>query len=111
MTNGNHEMKAKGGFEELLSAIKQSAFAVLARSGTSFRYRLMAMNPLILMQRFGLQLGLYCLILFGAVGVTLNGSQLLIQIVCNEMSRMGYEVAKQNLPQQIETASLRTSMK
>lgn len=72
--------------------------------------RLAAMDPLRSIQKTGLQLGLYCLLVAGCLGAVVNGSKLIVDQIHAKMFEMGYEVAKQNLPKKIETASIRSTL-
>ena len=72
------------------------------------------MDPIRSIQRSGLQLGLYCLLVAGSVGLVANGSKMIVDQLHTKMSEMGYEVAQHNyhkVPKTIQTASIRPSIK
>ena len=58
-----------------------------------------------------LQVGLYCLILCLAVGGAVTGSRIFFAVIYHEMSAMGADVAMADLPAEVETASLRSTMR
>ncbi len=75
--------------------------------------RIAGMDPIRSIQRTGLQLGLYCLLVAGSIGVVANGSKMIVDQLHTKMSEMGYEVAQhthQNVPKTIQTASIRSSI-
>ncbi len=61
-------------------------------------------------QQLTLQLGLYAMILTGAIGVTYSGGDILMSMIHSKMTEMSQEVIKLNLPKGIETASLKTAV-
>nr|WP_321444880.1 hypothetical protein [uncultured Cohaesibacter sp.] len=72
------------------------------------------MDPIRSIQRSGMQLGLYCLLVAGSVGVVANGSKMVVDQLHTKMSEMGYEVAQHNhnkVPKNIQTASIRPTIK
>ena len=99
----------KAGFRTpiIKDRLKQLAIASIECANTALYSRIQAMSMVRDLRSVVLQLGLYCLIVAGAIGVTLNGSKLLLDIIAGQMFQMGYEVALQNLPKQIETANFR----
>ncbi|WP_114010317.1 hypothetical protein [Cohaesibacter intestini] len=105
-------MNFKRGFEAQISAdaVKQAASALALQILIKARGRVAAVDPIRTIQKTGLQLGLYCLLVAGSLGVVVNGSKLIVDQIHAKMFEMGYEVAKQNLPKKIQTASIRSSV-
>lgn len=97
-------------FQITFDALKQTPTALRNHATRAFYRRVRSMTSVRSLRLVALQMGIYCLILVGAVGVTLNGSKMLVDIIAAKMFQMGYEVALQNLPRHIETASFRPSV-
>ncbi|WP_319495935.1 hypothetical protein [uncultured Cohaesibacter sp.] len=76
------------------------------RIGRSVTNQVLAIN----LRRLVLQTGLYCLVLGFAIGTALVGSRVMFSLIHQEMSAMGSDVARANLPKGVETADLRPTM-
>lgn len=87
------------GLRRLSIGIQQTAKNALSYGGT------------INLQRVLLQTGIYCLVIGLAVGLTAAGSKIMFGLIHHEMSERGAEIAFTNLPTEIETASIRPSIR
>ena len=54
---------------------------------------------------------LYCLVLCLGIGATVVGADLMISLISIEMAEIGNDIAKSNLPAEVETASLRPTIR
>ena len=90
------------GTETLLSATN-----VLRQTGK----RALRYGAAIKLRQLVLQTGIYCLVIGLAVGFTSMGSKIMFGLIHHEMSEMGAEVAFTHLPVEVETASIRSTIR
>ena len=61
-------------------------------------------------RKISLQLCIYLVIVSAITAMTLTGGDLLIHVLSNKMTAMGQDVITQNVPNAVETASLRPAI-